>query len=317
MKKLLSIFLLFCFYFDASNAYELQSIIQNVKVSCSGISDDIKDLKLRAGINTGITSIGTVAGGIALGTGIAKEKTDRDNDAFKVKIQGLMAANKNVSMENINIQDEKVFYEKIQEIINSVPVDNKNELETYSNKLKETEQKSKTLGNIRTGTLAASTITNVAGTAIAATNKVDNDLETKINKCISATKELSNAKLAAKVENTATDTEIAVADKIINACRDYEFINVKTINDRATGAAVSSGIGIGTGVVGTITSAIANTDKTRNGDAQKEKSLNVASTMMSGATTVASATATIFNAKQIAEIKKIEIVANACEGALQ
>ena len=91
---------------------------------------------------------------------------------------------------------------------------------------------------------------------------------------------------------------------------------MKPINRRATGAALASGIGIGTGVVGTITSSVANTNKIRLGDEQKEKNLNTTANVMSGASTAASATATIFNATQISAIKKLTAVAETCEGAL-
>ena len=128
---------------------------------------------------------------------------------------------------------------------------------------------------------------------------------------------MSQIKLAAKVEGTATDTDMATADKIVNGCRDYEMVDLKPINKRATGAAVSSGIGVGTGVVGTITSAVANSNSVRNGDYQKEKAMNTTANVMAGASTVASATATIFNATQISAIKKVVVVADTCEEALQ
>ena len=84
---------------------------------------------------------------------------------------------------------------------------------------------------------------------------------------------------------------------------------------------ISSAVGATTGLVGTVTSAMANTDKTRNDNTvagkQKEKNLNTAANVMSGATTVASGAATAFNATQISAIKKVATVAEKCTGVLK
>lgn len=277
--------------------------IQNARDLCSGISNSMNNMKTKAGINTGVTAVGTVAGGVALGTGIYKAKVDEEIKSLEDLLRELSEK-----------KSDPEFYKKIEmsdEKINALLVE---PMEETVSKL---EKKSKTLGNVRTGTLAASTVTNIVGTAIAATNKVEADLEENIYKCTQAIKELSQIKLAAKVEGTATDTDMATADKIVNGCRDYEMVDLKPINKRATGAAVSSGIGVGTGVVGTITSAVANSNSVRNGDYQKEKTMNTTANVMAGASTVASATATIFNATQISAIKKVVVVADTCEEALQ
>ena len=288
----------------------LNDALQATNRACSGIDDKLSSLKQMAGINTAITAVGTVAGGVALGAGIAKANVDKEQQELEEKVKRLIAEKSNIPIENIEIENPVEFERQLSSIVNTGISDD-------TQKIAELEKKSKTLGNVRTGTLAVSTVSNIAGTAIATTNKVDEDLEEKINKCISSIKDLSVAKLAAKVENTANDTELSTAERIITACRDYEYIDIKSINKRATGAAVASGIGIGTGVVGTITSAVANTDKTRNGDEQKEKNLNTTANVMAGASTAASATATIFNATQISAIKKVAKVAEACEEALR
>lgn len=289
----------------------LSDALNVARVACVGIADSLSDLKTKAGINTAVTAVGTVAGGVALGSGIAKANTDKKQQEIEAKLKKLIAEKSNIPIETLEIENEQEFRDAIRQVL--VADDVKNDVQ----KIDELDQKSKKLGDIRTGTLAASTVTNVAGTAIAATNKVDEDIEVKINKCISAVKDLSNAKLAAKVENVASDTELTQAEKIINACRDYEFVDVKSINKRASGAAVASGLGIGTGVVGIITSGMANTGSMRQVNNQTEKNLNTTANVMSGASTAASATATIFNATQISAIKKVVAVADMCEEALR
>ena len=293
-----------------AEAPDLHTAIENAKVACSGIDASMANMKTKAGINTAVTAVGTVAGGVALGTGIAKYSVDKEQAELAEKVARLIAEKSNIPIEKLEIANEAEFRAAIHKAAYG-----DSSIASDMQKISELEQKSKTLGNVRTGTLAASTATNIVGTAIAATNKVEADLEENIQKCITATKELSNAKLAAKVEKTATDAELAMADKIVNACRDYEFVDLKPINKRAIGAAVASGIGMGTGVVGTITSAVSNTDEHRHKD--KGYALNTTANVMAGASTAASATATIFNATQISAIKKVATVAEACEGALK
>ena len=61
--------------------------------------------------------------------------------------------------------------------------------------------------------------------------------------------------------------------------------------------------------------------KTRNDNSdsgkQKEKNLNTASNVLSVGATAASVTATVFNATQIAAIKKVAKVSEACTGVLK
>ena len=254
--------------FADDNTISLNVAIQNARVACDGINASLSGLKTKAGINTAVTAVGTVAGGVALGTGIAKYSIDKEQAELAAKVAKLIAEKSDVPIQQLEIADEAQWRDAIHKAAyadSSVASD--------IQKINELEQKSKTLGNVRTGTLAASTATNIVGTAIAATNKVEEDLEENIQKCISATKELATARLAAKVENTATDAELVRAEKIISACRDYEYIDIKPINKRAIGAAVASGIGIGTGAVGTITSAVANTNNVRHED--KNYALNM------------------------------------------
>ena len=177
--------------------------------------------------------------------------------------------------------------------------------------------KSKTLGNIRTGTLAGTAVLDTAGTIIAAKNKVDDDLQTKIDNCVKSVKNLSNEEIRARTENTATDAELATANKIIMNCRDWEFVDLSPINKRATGATVSGGTGAALALIGTITSASANSSSVRHGDENKEKNLNTASNVLAGGATAASGAATVFNATQISAIKKAADMADKCEEGLR
>jgi hypothetical protein len=165
--------------------------------------------------------------------------------------------------------------------------------------------------------LAANTATNIAGAAIAGANKIDDDLQAKINNCISAVQALNEATMVAHLNGE----DISEATEIYNACREYEFVDISPINKRATGAMIASTVGAGVGLAGTITSGAANSYKIRNDNEEagkiKEKNLNNASNIMAIGATAASETATIFNATQIKAIKDVADIAVRCTEALK
>jgi hypothetical protein len=269
-------------------------------------------MKTMAGINTAVTGVGTVAGGVALGTGLAKANVDAEVEEWERILDELEAEQKKAQIvfTIINPDDVNKALKDIK--VSTINVDGR---------LDELNKKSKTLGNIRTGTMAGATATNIAGTIIAGTNKVKGDLKSQIADCIAATKTLANVRMQARISGTATDNELDRSQNIVSKCSEWEMVDLSKIDNRATGAMVSSAIGATTGIAGTITSANANSDATRNDNSdagrQKEKNLNTTSNVLAGTTTAASATATIFNATQISAIKRAAMVADECEGALK
>lgn len=277
---------------------DLSAAIENVRTACGNISAGLTDMKKMAGITSVVTGVGTVAGGVALGTGLAKANVDKEIEA-KEKLPLLI------------IENEQAF---------------RNELSTYAESINKTanteiglaEQKSKNLGNIRTGTLATATATNIAGAVMSGTNRVKGDLKQQIDECLASVKTLSNVRMQARIDSSANDTDLARAENIIRACDAWTTVDVSSINNRSTGATVSSGIGAGLGLAGTITSASANSDDVRKGDdKQREKNLNTVANVLAGSTTAAGLSATIFNATQISAIKRAATVADECEGALK
>ena len=134
----------------------------------------------------------------------------------------------------------------------------------------------------------------------------------RIDECIAAVDSLKTATAQARIDGA----DIGTANKIATACGEWKYADLSVINNRARGAMISSIVGATTGTVGTITSASANTDATRS-DANKEKTLNTASNVLAGTAAVASGVATVFNATQIAAVKKIVKIADECEAALQ
>ncbi len=299
--------------FGAAFGDDLSVQIQATRSACSGISDAMTNLKKMAGINTAVTAVGTVTGGVALGTGIAKAGVDKEIEKLEQQIEELKRSSANTPVETLVIENKPAFDNQLSEFVRTYTA----ELQKKEEELSAAEQKSKTLGNIRTGTLATTAVVDTAGTIIAAKNKVDDDLQSRIDNCVAQVKKLQTAKASAQVAQSSDSANLAKANKIITECREWEYIDLSDINKKAKGAAISGGTGAALAIVGTITSASANSSAIRDGENKdKEKSLNTASNVLAGGATGASAVATIFNATQIGAIKKADNIADKCEGAL-
>jgi len=290
-------------------ADSLDDALRTTYVSCVGIDNELADLKKMAGINTAVTGVGTGLGAGATIVGIVKANKDKQIARLEEELSKLHA-----------IQERRSFAAPNRaELLAGVDAyyqDTHDESKEIEGQIEKLTNQSKKLGNWRTGLMAGNTATNVAGAIIAGNNKIDGDLETQIKNCSAAVKNLRNVMMQARVMGV----DITEADSIANACGGYDYVDISKVNNKAKGAFVSSIIGATTGVAGTVTSAMANTDATRNDNTesgkQKEKNLNLAANVLAGTSTVASGVATVFNATEISAIKKVAEVAQKCEGVL-
>ncbi|MCL1892427.1 MAG: hypothetical protein FWF97_04045, partial [Alphaproteobacteria bacterium] len=296
---------------------ELDLAIQSAREHCSGIADEFNKMKTLAGINTAVTGVGTLAGGGAIATGFAKVGVDKKAEEAEIKLTRLR-----------EIEAGGTFTESVPDnFLNEFTTyfqQNRAELAAEQARLQaekdELERKSKNLGNWRTGLIAGNTATNVAGAIIAGKNKATTDLKGAIDDCKASLKDLPRIRMQARMDGADT-AKLDIAEKIISACGAWEYTDTSKIDNRANAAMWSSIVGAGMGAAGTVTSAVANTDKTRDNNTDKgkanEKNLNTASNVLAIGATAASATAVVFNATQIAAIKKASAVADKCEEALQ
>lgn len=308
---------------NAADISALDVSIQNVRAACDGLSNQMGELKRMAGINTAVTGVGTLASGGATVAGIVKSNVDAQAEEIEKWLERFMNQPTDTS-DNPKIDLTGIDKDTLMDMISgSEPVmvavggTEKSEIAAKQEELNQKTQQSKTLGNVRTGLLATGTVSNIAGAVIAGKNRTQGGLAEMIADCVDAVRALENAKMHAHVAGTATDDDVALADKIIAACGGYKRVDLSVVDNRAKGATISSGIGAATGLVGTITSGVANSNKIRSGDTSREKNLNTASNVLSGATTAASLTATIFNATQINAVKDLVQVADQCEDALK
>ena len=296
--------------FANADVLSLNDALRATYTACVGIDDELADLKKMAGINTAVTAVGTAAGVGATTVGLVKASKDKQIADLEAKLQKLKQLTEN----------KQIIAPNREEVLNGMNVyynDNKDETKNIESDIAVLNKQSKSLGKWRTGLVAGSAATNVAGAIIANKNKVDVDLETQIEDCKLAVKNLRESINQARFSGE----DVREATEILNACKEYDYVDISPINKRGKGAFVSSVVGATTGLAGTVTSAMANTDKTRDDNTeagkQKEKNLNVAANILSGTTAVASGVATVFNATQISAIKKVSAVAEKCTEVLK
>lgn len=305
---------------------DLDAALRNTYRACVDIDDNLHDLKVLAGVNTAVTSVGSALGVGALAVGLTKAELDKrieslydvmvsinysyQGDGQDLATKAEFAVKVNALIDNMTFVVPSTDYQKLADAI-------KQAQQTQTATEDEMVKKSKKLGNWRTGLLAGNTATSIAGAVIASKTVNKNDISAQINTCVSAVQDLRNAILSAKLNGL----DVTEADQIYDACSDYEFVDVDAIAKRGRGAMVSSAVGAGLGGVGTATSISANSKKIREDDTesgkQKEKNLNTASNVLSAGAAAASVTATVFNARQISAIKKVAQVSEKCTALLK
>ncbi len=282
--------------------------IENARLNCDRISQSFKSMKTMAQVNTAVTAVGTAAGVGATAVGIAKAGVDKQIEKLINDVKQREARSNNSGMTIDQGQD---FIEGTMALVRG--------MSKSTQEQNQLEQKSKNLGNWRTGLMAGNTATSIAGTIIAANNRTDQDLRTQLASCVSSIKDLQDSKMQAQI-NSVDAATLQKMEGIISACRNYELLNVDKIDSLAKSAATTSGIGIAVGASGTIVSATANSDKIRSDDTDagmaKEKNLNTASNILAAGATITSGVATIFNAQQISTLNQAYQIATQCSEAL-
>ena len=296
-----------------SFATELDTALQNTYRACVGIDDRLSEYKTLAGVNTAVGAVGTGLGVGATAVGIVKVSVDKAAAEFEKLMADLRKKTEHVEYKDKTNAEIAAFDKEFDAAEESAVKDFKK----YKSEYKKLTEKSKKLGNWRTGLMAGATVTNVAGAIIASQSGVNKDLESMVKNCASTVDVLRNAMGQA----IANGEDITEAKEIVSACGEYKNVDVSSISKRATGAMASSIVGATTGFTGTVLSGVANSDKIRNDNTksgqQKEKNLNTASNVMAGVTTAASAVSTVFSGTQIAAIKRVANVASKCEGVLK
>ncbi len=294
----------------------LDDALRATYTACVGIDDELSDLKKMAGINTAVTAVGTAAAGGATVVGLVKNSTDKQIVELEKQLEKLKQIDDQRRAAG-TVANNDGLMSAMDGAFSNHQNDTAAQQQTLQQEIDAKTKKSKKLGNWRTGLVAGATATNVAGAIIAGTGQSTGDLQTMIDACKGATDNLRRSIGQARVSGE----DVSEAQEILSACDEYNYVDISKITNRGKGAMISSIVGATTGAAGTVTSVMANTNKVRDNNTdsgkKKEKNLNTAANVLSGATTVASATATVFNAMQISAIKKAAAVAEKCTGVLK
>ena len=311
---------------DATNESSFFEALKRVRKNCMGISDELGDIRKLVGVSAATAAGGTLTAAGAAYVGGDKMEADEKIKKIKSLYSELENAQPDSSGQIISIPDglelklmQLIDFEKVASAKNSVN-SAKLELESEEAKLK---KKSKLYGNVRTGLMATSTAANIASAVVSGTNanSFNAQLSARIGACLGAVNYLSKAKVQAGLDGTATNQDVAKAEKIIETCGKYNADDVLKLVKQARGASAVSGIGAATGLAGTITSATANSNKIRDAQSEeaqkKEKNLNTASNVLATATTVASLTSSVLNVAQLSAAARVIELAEQCEEALK
>lgn len=357
MKKIVLIFsLLPLTVFAATDAeIALDNAIGTVRTNCSGVSAKMESIKKMAGIGTAVNAAGTVAGAAGVASGVVKLKkhdlataraiggelgvvhVKTETDILLKKLKG----------ENLSVE-ENTFLEsypefktelesRVKQISESANKEEKiKELEKESFELEKEVQQQKSAvnrkqdesvaaGNIRTGTFAVDTVTNVAGAIVSSKTVVDDDFIEQIKKCTESIDALRTARTRMNMEDgpNANQQKMELSQKILDKCSEYEYVNLTPLNNLAKGAMVTNSIGAATGTAATITSVLGNNKRLSDmnfkndpEDVIKYAKMNTASNVLGGVTAAASLTGTVLNASQIKTAKQVLNIAQECESVL-
>ncbi|MBO7559878.1 MAG: hypothetical protein J6T27_01840 [Alphaproteobacteria bacterium] len=284
-----------------------ESVLSMARSLCGGISSEISNVSGGAKINTAVTGVGTIAGGGALYAGIKKSSVDAEIE----RLEKRLCANGGCDAATVEKMSPGEFMENVAEPLAEIA------------RLTAMKERSKKLGNWRTGLLVGASATHVASAIMSGINKNQSELAQHISACNAAIEQLKNTKRQMLLNDAgAMNTPVyAKINSVINSCNAIDLADVAKIEKRekvVMGASIAGGAAA---VTGAITSASANSPKTRADDSdagkRKEKNLNTASNVLAGVSTAGSGVATGFNISLITLTKKMMERAEKCERAFE
>ena len=188
--------------------------------------------------------------------------------------------------------------------------------------------KSKKLGNWRTGLMAGTIGTNLASAIMSGLNKDQSELIQHISACNEIVESVPDMEMELKKAGI-NPNEYPVAKKLSSVrtwCNQINIKDIEKIEKRMKGVMGTSIAGTAIGAVGVGTSAAANSDKYMDvsnklslteKEKKKEHALNTAANMMAGANVATGAVETGLNISLITLTKKLMESAQRCEDILQ
>ena len=291
---------------------EAQNIFNATKMVCSGISDEISKVSNVSKINTAVTGVGTVAAGGALIAGIRKSQEEEEIDRL---VEQICKAG-GCTAEGVESMSSEDFFNNVMQPMAEIA------------ELQERLERSKKLGNWRTGLMAGTIGTNVASAILSGVNKNQSELIQHIQACNEAVKSVNDMSNKLKLEgvNPMENPIVKQLNTVGIWCNNMNIADIEKIEKRMTGVMGTSIAGAVIGIAGTATSAAANSDKYMNEqnrlnlteqEKNKKNNLNTASNVMAGANVVTGAVETGLNISLITLTKKLIHQAEQCEGVFE
>lgn len=289
-----------------------EQIFEATRITCSGISDEIAKVSNISKANTAVTAVGTIAAGGALVAGIKKSQEEEEIDALIAE----MCAAGGCTAEGVKAMSNEEFFNVVLEPMARIA------------ELQEKIDKSKKLGNWRTGLMAGTIGTNLASAIMSGLNIDQSDLMQHVSACNEMIKSIPDMETELRKAGV-NPNEHVVAKKLSSVrtwCNQIDVKDIEKIEKRMKGVMGTSVAGTAIGVVGVGTSAAANSDKymdvsnkVRLSDAekQKEKALNTTANVMAGANIATGAVETGLNISLITLTKKLMESAGRCEDILK
>lgn len=313
MRKLLCIVLsltsISAFADDLSTAINsAEQICEATRIVCSGIADEISKVANISKANTAVTAVGTVAAGGALIAGIKKSQEEQEIEKLIDKI----CASGGCTAAGVNAMTSNQFLTNVLQPMAQIA------------ELEKKIEKSKKLGNWRTGLMAGTIGTNLASAIMSGININQSDLIQHISACNDMIKSVSvvEQELKRAGANPAEYPVVKKLDNIKTWCSEINTADVDKIEKRMKGVLGTSVAGTAIGIVGVGTSAAANSNKYMDvqnkmnlsaTEKDKEHALNTTANIMAGANVATGAVETGLNISLIKLTKKMIESAQRCE----
>lgn len=314
MKKIyLTALLLAVSFFECFASENEANLIQRAelyynttKTVCSNISDSISQISGVAKANTAISAVGTATGAGALTVGLVKTEVDSRIQDLTEQLCDLGACDSN-SIQNMS--DEQVL-----QAATTI-----SEISKISEEIKTKEKQSKTLGDWRTGLIAGNVATNIATAIIAGVNKDKSDLIQQIQACNESVKQTNNIyqELKKAGVNPIVNPIVNKLDSIVTRCVNLSIEDIEEIEKKMTAVMGTSIAGAAIGTAGVTVSASANSATIRNGDENKEKTLNTTANVLSGVGAATSVVGLGLSASMINTAKDMIKQSERCEEVLK
>lgn len=292
--------------------FNAEQFFEATRITCSGISDEISKVSNISKANTAVTAVGTVVAGGALVAGIKKSQEEEEIDRLVAQI----CAAGGCSADGVAAMDNETFLISVLQPMAQI------------SELQERIDKSKKLGNWRTGLMAGTIGTNLASAIMSGLNINQSDLVQHVSACnemIKSIPDIENELRRAGVN----PNEHPIAKQLSNArtwCNQLDVKDIEKIEKRMKGVMGTSVAGTAIGVVGVGTSAAANSDKymsmenklnMNDADKRQEHALNTTANVMAGANVATGAVETGLNISLITLTKKLMESAQRCEQVLK